>query len=1153
MDSLEKYLEQNDNNLFDSYKNIQKAATEIWQNVKLPWFTDHGMVHSSRLVRILDKILTPLNGNRAHALTTSETFILLCSCYLHDIGMQDMRIEGLSVDQLTESQYNTIREEHAARSSELIREGHLMEDGGRSINLNLDNGEWCRALMQVCKSHSTKYFDEVVTDIKANPPVLDGCDLRGDFLCALLMIADELDLARARVDFDQTKLMKLSPKSQLHWYTHYYIDKCDIVNQHVQIKFLIPNVLTDYVKMLKQRVKDKLAEQISRCNPIFERNTEGILNLRLDHPEYSIDTLDTMRWKMPDEVLELLKPFSIEDELSKTPITDTTPTSQYLPKSPARLFTGRDEERANLTKHVKDCNVCMVTGIGGTGKTELVAKYISEQTMFDDKSVFWFDLHQGHTVDDIAVALEKEEMLKGDKMPAQQKGVSLSHAIKQRSCLVIIDNIQEAPDDVMGHLLRHACTNLDSSRIIIIGKSKPSIITSLESQLLVIEIEGMHDDGFIYAEKLKDQWNVNISEVELRKICEEVQNHPLAIIVSLQILRRGIVPKNLIESIINYSKPYDSEGLAKRLLSELHEHASPNQRDLAYRLSVFRKPFPYAAIQYFYNGRDLDSELLELTDGLMLNFEYRLYDMHPLVAAACYSELSDKADAHNQAAEFYCSLRREKPDISLESEIIHHLVCGDKVEDAHQILIDHGEDFLIQGHSTALFTVLAEVESVNNLPPQLRLLRGKLYERISRYEESKIEFTAVMKSDDSITACESKYWISIYLLLRGLPNDANILAEDGLSTAMSLNDQRLLAYFYNAIGRIALHQSRYHKALDYMNKSHIILASNSKSSLSDVAVSFGSIGRVYDALSRYEEALEIHEQSLSIFKEIGDRHGEAVSIGNIGNVYHELGRYEEALEIHEQSLSIFKEIGNRQGEAASIGNIGNIYYELGRNEEALEKHEQSLSIFKEIGDRQGEAVSLGSIGRVHCALGRYEEAFEKHEQSLSIYKEIDDRQGEAVSIGNTGNVYHELGRYEEALGKYEQSLNIKKEIGDRKGEAVSLCNIGIVNYILSEHQFAINFLLESDAIFRQLDLPNNVRETQSTIRKLRKKIGFTKFCKLASVGYESLPDELKQYSGYKEYITDQTERLDPEIKVGRNDPCPCGSGKKYKKCCLDKS
>ncbi len=24
------------------------------------------------------------------------------------------------------------------------------------------------------------------------------------------------------------------------------------------------------------------------------------------------------------------------------------------------------------------------------------------------------------------------------------------------------------------------------------------------------------------------------------------------------------------------------------------------------------------------------------------------------------------------------------------------------------------------------------------------------------------------------------------------------------------------------------------------------------------------------------------------------------------------------------------------------------------------------------------------------------------------------------------------------------------------------------------------------------------------------------------------------------------------VKIGRNDPCPCGSGKKYKKCCIDK-
>ncbi len=40
-----------------------------------------------------------------------------------------------------------------------------------------------------------------------------------------------------------------------------------------------------------------------------------------------------------------------------------------------------------------------------------------------------------------------------------------------------------------------------------------------------------------------------------------------------------------------------------------------------------------------------------------------------------------------------------------------------------------------------------------------------------------------------------------------------------------------------------------------------------------------------------------------------------------------------------------------------------------------------------------------------------------------------------------------------------------------------------------------------------------------------------------------------------EDITDLEELLNPpkpkiaEKKVGRNEPCPCGSGKKYKKCC----
>ena len=43
-------------------------------------------------------------------------------------------------------------------------------------------------------------------------------------------------------------------------------------------------------------------------------------------------------------------------------------------------------------------------------------------------------------------------------------------------------------------------------------------------------------------------------------------------------------------------------------------------------------------------------------------------------------------------------------------------------------------------------------------------------------------------------------------------------------------------------------------------------------------------------------------------------------------------------------------------------------------------------------------------------------------------------------------------------------------------------------------------------------------------------------------------DPEKQKELYKEQKQSQTVRNEGP-KVGRNDPCPCGSGKKYKKCC----
>ncbi|MCC3584903.1 MAG: tetratricopeptide repeat protein [Microcoleus sp. PH2017_30_WIL_O_A] len=89
-------------------------------------------------------------------------------------------------------------------------------------------------------------------------------------------------------------------------------------------------------------------------------------------------------------------------------------------------------------------------------------------------------------------------------------------------------------------------------------------------------------------------------------------------------------------------------------------------------------------------------------------------------------------------------------------------------------------------------------------------------------------------------------------------------------------------------------------------------------------------GNKQNNISQFLEALQFWEQALTIYREIGDRDGEAGSLCNLGLAYNSLGKYDRAIEFHEQSLEISRQIRYRQGEAASLGNLG-LAYDSGRS------------------------------------------------------------------------------------------------------------------------------------------------------------------------------------------------------------------------------
>jgi hypothetical protein len=121
--------------------------------------------------------------------------------------------------------------------------------------------------------------------------------------------------------------------------------------------------------------------------------------------------------------------------------------------------------------------------------------------------------------------------------------------------------------------------------------------------------------------------------------------------------------------------------------------------------------------------------------------------------------------------------------------------------------------------------------------------------------------------------------------------------------------------------------------------------------------------------------------------------------------------------------------------------------------------------------------------------------------------------------------------------------------------AFAIADLGLVDLEpLARRAFEQEFVSpqEADFAFFQAQLRRTVETGAPEMLRLSRKTPLI----------EDAIDELSRWHAFSEaylkrrsraydplaYLTDTFEREGP--KIGRNDPCPCGSGKKYKKCCL---
>ncbi|MCX4099054.1 tetratricopeptide repeat protein [Nocardia sp. alder85J] len=103
-------------------------------------------------------------------------------------------------------------------------------------------------------------------------------------------------------------------------------------------------------------------------------------------------------------------------------------------------------------------------------------------------------------------------------------------------------------------------------------------------------------------------------------------------------------------------------------------------------------------------------------------------------------------------------------------------------------------------------------------------------------------------------------------------------------------------------------------------------------------------------------------ETLALYRDIGNRPGEASVLTNLGIVRHRTHQYREALALFRQALAIHREIGSRNGEAIVLLNLAVSYRTCGERAEAHERFEEALTAFRELGDRRGEAEVLTEFG-----------------------------------------------------------------------------------------------------------------------------------------------------------------------------------------------
>ena len=104
----------------------------------------------------------------------------------------------------------------------------------------------------------------------------------------------------------------------------------------------------------------------------------------------------------------------------------------------------------------------------------------------------------------------------------------------------------------------------------------------------------------------------------------------------------------------------------------------------------------------------------------------------------------------------------------------------------------------------------------------------------------------------------------------------------------------------------------------------------------------------------------------------------------------------QAAGYYRQALELFREFGDRSGEAEALNGIGAAFLAAGKPDDARSHHETALSLARRIGDLDEKARAHDGLGQACHAVGDIGQARRHWEQALALYAKLGVPEAEQV-------------------------------------------------------------------------------------------------------------------------------------------------------------